>query len=156
MPGVGPSNGTTTTPFTYSALYTDPDNDPPLDGYPAVHVFREGVEIPGSPFPMSAADPKDTNYADGALFQASVVLPERSLSYTYFFSAYDSEGFATANWPSPPAGGPYVTVDAVVAVGPGGIAAEIVLFAVVAAAVPAVLLVIRRRRMRGQGPPPPT
>ena len=156
VPGVGPSNGTTTTPFTYSVLYTDPDNDPPLDGYPAVHVFRDGVEIPGSPFPMSAADPTDTNYADGALFQASVVLPERSPSYTYFFSAYDSEGFATANWPSPPAVGPYVTVDAGVAVGPGGIAAEIVLFAVVAAAVPAVLLVIRRRRMRGRAPPPPT
>src|SRR3970282_1342682 len=104
--GVGPSNGTTTTPFTYSVLYTDPDNDPPLDGYPAVHVFRDGVEIPGSPFPMSAADPTDTNYADGVLFQASVVLPERSPSYTYFFSAYDSEGSATANWPSPPAVGP--------------------------------------------------
>ena len=87
----------------------------------------------------------DTNYADGALFQASVVLPERSPSYTYFVSAYDSEGFATANRPSPPAGGPYVTVDAGVAVGPSGIAAEIVLFAVVAAAVPAVPLVIRRR-----------
>ena len=140
-----PSNGTTATSFVYSATYADPDNDPPLDGYPAVHVFLDGEEVAGSPFPMSAVDPEETDYADGVLFRAAVSLPERSRWYTYVFSAYDSEGHAAANSPTPPSSGPFVAAEAGVAAELGGIAGEIVVFAVVAVAVPAALLAVRRR-----------
>lgn len=146
---VDPANGTTATSFVYYATYSDPDNDPPLAGFPAVHVFLDGDEIPGSPFPMAPADPADTDFMDGALFRASVSLPARSPWYTYVFSAFDAQGHATPNTPAPPSSGPLVATATGLAADPGGIAIEIVAFAAVAAAIPIALLAVRRRLRKG-------
>lgn len=149
---VEPKNGSTSTPFTFSVLYADADGDPPLDGFPVVHVFLDGGEIAGSPFPMLPADPTDTNFADGVLYRTSVVLSERSPWYSHTFGVFDAEGHATPNWPSPAALGPGVAVEASPSA-EGGFAAEVALFVLVAAAVPVVLLAIRRRMKGYRGRP---
>ncbi|MDI6640704.1 MAG: carboxypeptidase regulatory-like domain-containing protein [Elusimicrobiota bacterium] len=104
--GLNPEVGNQDTTFYFRIKYTDIDNDLPMFGYPKVHIKRDGIPIPGSPFVMTELDPGDTNYADGKLYSYSTNLTVLSTSYTYFFEAYDIWG-ATAT-PTPELNGPMV------------------------------------------------
>ncbi|MEA3306803.1 MAG: hypothetical protein U9Q34_03360, partial [Elusimicrobiota bacterium] len=51
--GLNPEIGAVPTTFEYRVKYTDVNNNPPLGGYPKVHIKKNGTEIAGSPFTMT-------------------------------------------------------------------------------------------------------
>lgn len=98
--GVEPETGDTTTMFTYRVKYTDADGNPPMSGFPRVHVLKGGVEITGSPFAMNY---ESGGYAAGAVFSFSTTLTAGT-DFTYYFDAVDNTGLqsvATPVTPSP-------------------------------------------------------
>ncbi|OGS46059.1 MAG: hypothetical protein A2539_03480 [Elusimicrobia bacterium RIFOXYD2_FULL_34_15] len=88
--GLAPESGTSTNTFTYRVQYTDPDNNPPLNGYPKVYIKKGGINIVGSPFSMSYVDSSDSNYLDGKFYYYQESFDTAGTDYTYSFEAFDS------------------------------------------------------------------
>jgi hypothetical protein len=88
--GVEPDVGFADTSYDLQLKYTDPDNQPPADGYPRVHILADGVDIAGSPLPMS---PRTTaTISSGRIYGVSTPDLPRGPSYQYFFEAMDTAG----------------------------------------------------------------
>ncbi|MDI6734607.1 MAG: hypothetical protein QME42_00165 [bacterium] len=87
--GLEPEVGTVNlTAFTYKVSYKDIDNDPPDNRYPVVHIFKDGKDIPGSPYKMEAIDSNDVLYTDGKGYRLIKVFDQAG-TFTYQFEAYD-------------------------------------------------------------------
>ncbi len=110
--GVEPDSGDTDTTFVYRVKYTDTDNDPPMSGYPKVHILKDSVEIVGSPFAMNEVDAGDTDYSDGKLYAYSTTLSAGN-TYTYYFEAKDSNNASATGSPTSAQSGPVVSGDGV-------------------------------------------
>ncbi|NKE70325.1 hypothetical protein MNODULE_06145 [Nitrospiraceae bacterium HYJII51-Mn-bac16s-1-B09] len=114
--GLDPETGTVNgTSFKFRVTYTDPDNNPPLPGYPRVHLLQGGKEIAGSPFEMLFE--KGTPAA-GAVYNYSRLL-QAGFDYTYYFDAVDATGLQAiaspaAPTPAVPLTGPQVGVSGTV------------------------------------------
>ncbi|MEW6096264.1 MAG: choice-of-anchor X domain-containing protein, partial [bacterium] len=89
--GVDPDKGAQGQVFTYIVKYSDPDNDPPLLGYPKLHIFKDDKPIEGSPFIMEHYDVSDTDYNNGKLYKKEITLHELG-DYSYRFEAKDIHG----------------------------------------------------------------
>ena len=88
--GLNPERGNTSTDFIYRMKYTNENNYAPENGYPKVHILKNGFGIAGSPFTMNEVDPADTTYADGKVYTYTKTGLSAGLDYTYYFEAYDS------------------------------------------------------------------
>ncbi len=86
--GLHPETGDTRTIFVYRIRYIHEDNDPPMSGYPRVHIKKGGVEIFGSPFTMNYVS--GTDYKTGVIYEYYRALSEGT-DYTYYFDAQDSK-----------------------------------------------------------------
>jgi len=80
--GIKPLIGTQFTNFTFTVMYRDQDNNPP--------VFMN-MKINGISFAMRKQDPSDYSYTDGCLFQYIIRLPPGL--YNYSFICYDGKFF---------------------------------------------------------------
>ena len=93
--GVDPDLGSTDTYFTYSVVYTDADNNPPLMQFPKVRIDRNGdtdFDDPGEEGQlMNADDPGDVDYTDGKVYIYQTTLPADEI-LGYAFVAYDNLG----------------------------------------------------------------
>ena len=85
-PGLDPNTGDRTTNFTYTVVYTDTDRFAGIAGNPPKYVQ---VYIDDRPFDMTAADPNDYDYTDGATFQLANQQLIEGTPHTYFFVASD-------------------------------------------------------------------
>jgi len=103
--GLDPETGYPNTDFVYRVKYTDQDNNPPASSYPKLHIMKGGLEIGGSPFPMSEVDAGDKTYNDGKLYTYTKSRLEPGTDYTYYFEAKDV-------WNTPATGAPTSTKDA--------------------------------------------
>lgn len=103
--GVDPDIGASTTAFTFRVRYTDPNGDAPAAGYPQLHLLKDGVPLPGSPFTMSSTE---TFFAHGVIFCWRGSL-EPGDDYSYFFEAYDQWGSTAIGVHGSPVSGPTVT-----------------------------------------------
>ena len=90
--GLEPEAGFRDDVFSWRVVYADPDDDPPAFAQPRIHVLREGVPIPGSPFAMAEDDPADTRFQDGKLYVEAVRLAVCGGNFTYVFTARDGVG----------------------------------------------------------------
>ncbi|MEO0294250.1 MAG: CARDB domain-containing protein, partial [candidate division WOR-3 bacterium] len=97
--GVNPNTGDTNEIFEYRIVYTDIDNDPPMDGYPKVWVDLDGDGFynnvvggmkEGS-FSMFPVDLSDNDYRDGKEYSYLTKLP-LTLEANYRFEAKDIKG----------------------------------------------------------------
>lgn len=72
---VSPNAGDADTEFTYSVIYTNGDDLPPLSVQVIVsdNLLEENSQR--TSYPMTAVDPADTDYTDGAEYQYSTTLP---------------------------------------------------------------------------------
>ena len=109
--GLNPEIGNTATDFVYRVKYSDGDNNPPLSGYPKVHILREESEITGSPFSMQAVDPGDEDYTDGKLYSCAKSGLTTGNSYSYYFEAWESCCAEATGEPTQPKSGPIVDTD---------------------------------------------
>lgn len=94
--GLNPEKGNISTQFVYRVKYTSEDNYAAKDGYPKVHILKEGQEIAASPFSMLEADNSDTNYSQGKLYSYARALSSAGEDYSYYFEAkdvYDTQAF---------------------------------------------------------------
>jgi hypothetical protein len=82
---VNPSQGYTTTLFTYQVTYKDTDNDPPTIKY---------VYINGKAYNMNYVS---GNYKNGALYQYKTKLPVGSHNYHFYFKDY-SKSIRLPSW----------------------------------------------------------
>ena len=97
--GLDPETGTVNgTSFKFRVTYTDPDNNPPLPGYPRVHLLQGGKEIAGSPFEMLF---ERGTPAAGAVHNYSRLL-QAGFDYTYYFDAVDATGLQAIASPAAP------------------------------------------------------
>ncbi|MCG3111529.1 MAG: PA14 domain-containing protein [Candidatus Manganitrophus sp. SB1] len=97
--GLDPETGTVNgTSFKFRVTYTDPDNNPPLPGYPRVHLLQGGKEIAGSPFEMLF---ERGTPAAGAVYNYSRLL-QAGFDYTYYFDAVDATGVQAIASPAAP------------------------------------------------------
>ncbi|MDI6791459.1 MAG: FlgD immunoglobulin-like domain containing protein [bacterium] len=80
-----PESGSPYTIFAYRVKYVDPDNELPKEGYPKLHIKKDGVEIANSPFAMTYAN--GDFHAGDIYFYSTTLLP--GANYTYYFEAYD-------------------------------------------------------------------
>ena len=94
LPSVSPITGSGMTMFTYSARYTDTDNDAPGAGTPRLWIKKGGVPIAGSPFSMvpGAWVGAPNDYVTGRDYSYATTLPILGLDYTYYFVAEDAWG----------------------------------------------------------------
>jgi DNA/RNA endonuclease YhcR with UshA esterase domain len=104
--GVEPDGGNVSTTFEFRIKYVDQDNNPPLSGYPKVHILKEGAEITGSPFSMEEVDSNDTDYTDGKLYKFSTNLSAGN--YSYYFEAKDEHNANATGEPTNLKSGPIV------------------------------------------------
>jgi len=93
--GVNPQVGAPGEFFEYRIIYSDPDNEPPLQGFPQVGIDKnsDGDFIdPGEILmPLVEVDPDDNDYAGGKEYSFITTLPVNSvLGYKFF--AYDERG----------------------------------------------------------------
>ncbi len=90
VPTVDPDGGNETTLFTFNVTYTDPENDPPTE---------VRISIGNQTFYMTAADPGDGNYTDGAVYTYTTLL--EAGNHTYIFTASDGidTGFTAGSEP---------------------------------------------------------
>ncbi|MFQ6106763.1 MAG: carboxypeptidase regulatory-like domain-containing protein [Thermoplasmata archaeon] len=93
--GVHPERADEGTMFEWRISYRDPNDNPPEPGHPLLHVYGDGMEIPGSPLSMAEVDPLDTEYWDGKLYSVSLA-PLCGANYSYNFEANDSVGLSTS------------------------------------------------------------
>lgn len=99
-PGVDPNKGTAEkTSFTFRMVYTDADNDPPVETKLIFEKFENGGFTPYREYDLFAEDPQDTNYIDGKEYFVSIFLPKGK--FRYYFRAGQSGGPAFI---FPPAG----------------------------------------------------
>ncbi|MCX7715965.1 MAG: hypothetical protein N2Z73_00945, partial [Endomicrobia bacterium] len=97
--GLNPESGRPSfTTFEFRVKYTDLDDDPPLAGYPKLHVLKGGVEITSSPFTMTNLT-WATDYYNGVIYGYSLKLPAGE-NYSYYFEAKDIEGVYAAGDPT--------------------------------------------------------
>ncbi len=86
---VVPTTGTNgTTVFTFSVLYSDPDNNAPT---------FVSVQVNGTTYPLARQDYYDGNFMDGCLYQNSTTL---AMSGTYEYSFSASDGLNPASTPT--------------------------------------------------------
>lgn len=88
--GLNPERGNASTKFIYQIEYRDDGNYAPENGYPKVHILKDGFEIAGSPFTMNEVDPADTTYTDGKIYTYAKTGLSAGLDYIYYFEAYGS------------------------------------------------------------------
>ncbi len=105
--GVNPDAGANSTAFMYRIQFQDADGDFPAFAEPRVHILLAGVEIPGSPFPMAAANNSDTNTTDGKVYVAVRTLSLCPHTYAYYFTAQDDHGLNAT--PTATMAGPFVS-----------------------------------------------
>lgn len=91
-PSVSPTLGFAGTVFTFTVVYMDADDHPPLQGHPKLFLLKGGVHLTGNPFSMNETDPSDTNYKDGKLYTYSLALSEPGDDYSFYFGARDILG----------------------------------------------------------------
>ncbi|MEJ5296999.1 MAG: hypothetical protein WHZ52_03070 [Armatimonadota bacterium] len=90
--GVVPAQGNTGTTFRFQVIYSDLDNQAPASIN--LRLTKDGVP---QLLPMTQADPSDTNYADGALFEYVTDTPAKKLTAgTYSFRFEASDGIQSA------------------------------------------------------------
>ena len=100
--GVDPEEGNTSTVFQYCVGYTPYPGDDPGAYPPVVHVWKEDVEIDGSPFTTSCS-------GGGAPYECTYETTLDLGAYSYQFEVTDSTGF-TVWFPDPAGFGPVVFV----------------------------------------------
>ncbi len=105
--GLEPEFGTPGTSFIYRISYVNTTNEPPGTNSPRLHIFKLGVEIPGSPWTMVQEGP-DTNYEDGKLYSCSFSLGIGT--YTYRFAAESNRGIPATGTATFIQNGPKVTI----------------------------------------------
>jgi hypothetical protein len=93
---VAPQSGAAGATFTFYVTYTDPQNSPPVQ----VYVFLDGW-----PKLMQPANPADTNYTDGAVFQYAT--PVAAGSHTFSFGALEQSSGWVGYIVALPASGSY-------------------------------------------------
>ena len=107
--GLDPEMGDTTTEFVYRVQYVDGSNYAPENGYPKVHILKNGSEIAGSPFSMSEVDSGDTTYTNGKLYTYTKTGLALGEDYSYYFEAYDAHNqMAAEGDPTSEREGPWV------------------------------------------------
>ncbi|MCE5230205.1 hypothetical protein LLG95_11480 [bacterium] len=106
--GLNPDNAAMGSSFTFRVKYTDIDNNPPMQGYPKLHVLRNGVDNESySPTVMFPAD-STTPYRSGRVYTCNYRLP-RGSDYSYYFEANDWVGNAAVGEATVAKAGPVVT-----------------------------------------------
>jgi len=110
--GLDPGKGTPSTEFIYRVTYTDLEDDPPQEGYPKLHILKEGSKISGSPFTMDEIDGSDTSYADGKLYTFTKTDLAPGSGYSYYFEAKDERGTKGGGLPTSETNGPEIVVSA--------------------------------------------
>ncbi len=85
--GTHPISGGPNTRWTWTAVYTDAENEAPQP----IQVF-----IDGTAYPMQPSDPSDTNYKDGATFYYQMRLPAGN--HTYYLLC--SDGVTIVRYPT--------------------------------------------------------
>lgn len=103
--GLSTGSGNTGTLFVYRVKYLDAEGDNPADGYPRVHINKNGGEIPGSPFAMEYISGDNKG---GAIYAYTQQLAAGN-NYSYNFEAKDSRGAAAAGAPMGNMAGPMVS-----------------------------------------------
>ena len=104
--GLQPESGTPTTSFVYRVKYESADNVSPAADNPKVRIFKDAVEIPGSPFPMV--------FVSGTPTAGAIYSYTRSLlagNYSYRFSAVDANGLSASGPATALMSGPAVSGD---------------------------------------------
>ncbi|WP_020619844.1 glycoside hydrolase family 9 protein [Paenibacillus daejeonensis] len=86
---VTPATGDAETDYTFAVTYTDADNEAP---------YAVELNVGGVLHRMSAADPGDTNYADGKSYALTTKLPQGM--HTYTFQTTDTTSDAVATLPA--------------------------------------------------------
>jgi hypothetical protein len=76
-PELTPSQGNTTTPFTFRINYTDPENYKPA----SINVVINGIS-----YPMAKQNPADRYYVDGCIYEYTTIIPT---NFTYYFTCND-------------------------------------------------------------------
>lgn len=104
--GLDPERGTPSTQFVYRVMYTDREGDAPQNGYPRLHILKEGLEISGSPFSMNEVDAGDTTFTDGKLFTFTKSNLAAGAEYSYYFEAKDLKGTKAGGVPTAERSGP--------------------------------------------------
>ncbi len=93
--GISPEVGPPGTYFEYKVLYSDADNDAPMNTYPKVGIDFNGdgdfLDPGESRANISEVDPMDVNFVDGKEYSFITTLPVNSL-LGYQFFAYDALG----------------------------------------------------------------
>jgi len=72
--------------FTYHIKYSDYEGDAPKTNYPRLHILKNNIEIPGSPFTMSLLS---GSYGTGALYSYSIAFSTTGTDFSYYFDAFD-------------------------------------------------------------------
>jgi subtilase family serine protease len=112
--GVSPAVGPPGTFFEYRVVYSDPDNNPPMNTYPKVGIDLNGdgdfLDPGESLATLAEVDPSDENYADGKEYSLITTLPVNA-SLGYRFEAYDNLGNPAQGEASVYKSGPTVSDD---------------------------------------------
>lgn len=86
-----PQVGTSTSTYIYRIKYANHENSAPGALCPKLRVYKNNIEILGSPYVMGAADITDTTYSDGKIYTCDIGLAAGS-DYTYTIEAFDVNG----------------------------------------------------------------
>ncbi|MCX6257272.1 MAG: cohesin domain-containing protein [Bacteroidia bacterium] len=112
--GVNPTVGPTSQYFEYSVIYTDPDNYPPIAGYPKLGIDRNGdgdfLDSEEGWITMSPESVEDVNYADGKKYVYLTNFPISSY-LGYSFRAFNIYGNAATGEGTQYRSGPLVSND---------------------------------------------
>jgi hypothetical protein len=84
--GLNPETGTSTTTFVFKVKYIDYNNDVPKQGYPKLHLLKNGVEYSTSPYTMNYGS---RTYNSGAIYEYKIQLSSTGVDYAYYFETYD-------------------------------------------------------------------
>ncbi|MCX6257462.1 MAG: FG-GAP-like repeat-containing protein [Bacteroidia bacterium] len=110
--GVAPTVGPTSQHFEYSVIYTDPDNNPPMAGYPKIGIDVNGdgdfLDSGEGWITMSETDASDHNYIDGKKYVYYTTFPA-SPYYAYSYKAYNQFGDAAIGEATQYRSGPLVS-----------------------------------------------
>jgi len=103
--GLNTESGSSATSFIFRVKYSDPEGYAPGTGYPKVHILKDGSEISGSPYSMTAADANP--YTSGMKFTFTKT-GLASGNYIYFFEAYDKYGMLASGAATTPISAPEI------------------------------------------------
>ena len=87
--GVGPEIGDVSSDFDFRVQFSDLDGDPPMQGYPRVHILKARKEIDGSPFAMEPMGDRATWQGRPYRFRTKLAAGD---DYSYYFTAKDADG----------------------------------------------------------------